>query len=506
MRHWIGACVLLLLAAGAWAAEIPKVEAQEFTLENGMHFIVFERPALPVVASAIFFNVGAADEPVGKTGMAHLLEHLMFKGSTDFGTTDWAAEQPLFEKANAETERWIAALDQAWKADPPGVLKGSEKAPDTPELKAREEALNKLLEEERAYIIKDEFWGTYNRNGGSNQNAFTNYDYTGYYVLLPANKIKLWAVLESDRIRDAKFREFFSERNVIMEEKRLSDETYPDSKLGDAMSAVAFPAHPYGRPIVGYWDDLYHMRYRDVQAFYDAYYKPNNAVAVIVGGVKAETIKALAKTYFEPLPRGRVPERQWTDETPLEGPREATVYFDAQPQRSIAYHTPALLHPDYPALALASNILCRGASSRIYRRVVLDEKMANYASCWLGDSRDPDLLTFNFEPFKGRTVEEVEKTIREEVARLRKDGPEEKELQKVKSQYQAQAIYRLDSPVWFAFWASLNHLLYGDWKAGYAYLDRLNKVTAKDIQAVLAKYLIEDNEIKVTLKRKEAAQ
>ena len=506
MKQWIGACILLLFAAGAWAAEIPKVEAQEFTLENGMHFIVFERPSLPVVASVIFFNVGAADEPVGKTGMAHLLEHLMFKGSSDFGTTDWAAERPLFERANAETERWIAAVDRAWKANPPGVLKGSEKAPETPELKALEEEINNLLEEERAFIIKDEFWGTYNRHGGSDQNAFTGYDSTGYYVVLPANKIKLWAVMESNRIRDAKFREFFSERNVIMEEKRLSDETYPDSKLGEAMSALAFPSHPYGRPIVGYWDDLYHMRYRDVQAFYDAYYRPNNAVAVIVGGVKAEEIKALAETYFKPLPRGQVPDRQWTDEVPLEGPREATVYFDAQPQRSFAYHTPAQLHPDYPALALASNILCRGASSRIYRRVVLDEKMANYASCWLGDSRDPDLLTFNFEPFQDRTVQEVEAAIREEIAKLQKDGLEEKELQKVKNQYQATAIYRLDSPVWFAVWAAENHLFYGDWKAGYAYLDRLNRVTPQDIQAVLAKYLIKDNEVKVTLNRKEATQ
>jgi predicted Zn-dependent peptidase len=448
----MGGGVILLLAAGAWTAEIPKVEAHEFTLKNGMHFIVFERPALPVAASAIFFNVGAADEPVGKTGMAHLLEHLMFKGSSNFGTTDWEAERPLFEKANAETERWIAAVDRAWAAAPPGVLKGSEKAPETPEVKALEEEINKTLEAERAYILKDEFWGTYNRNGGSNQNAFTDYDFTGYYVVLPANKIKLWAVMESDRIRDAKFREFFSERNVIMEEKRLSDETYPDSKWMEALASLAFPAHPYGRPIVGYSDDLYHMSIQDVQAFYDAYYKPNNAVAVIVGGVKAGEVKALAETYFEPIPRDQVPKRHWTNEVPLDGPREVTIYFDAQPQRSFAYRTPAKLHPDYPALALASQVLCGGASSRIYRRVVLDEKMANSASCWLGDSRDPNLLTFNFEPFKGRTVDEVESVIREEIARLQKDGPEEKELQKVKNQHQASAIYRLDSPVGFAFW------------------------------------------------------
>jgi predicted Zn-dependent peptidase len=506
MGKWAAILIGMLWAGLAAAATMPKVEAKEFTLKNGMHFIVFERAALPTVSCVIYFNVGAADEPVGKTGMAHLLEHLMFKGSTDFGTTDWVVERPLFEQANRDTEQWIAELDKIRKAEPAGVLKGSEKAPETPALKALDEGLAALLEKERAYIIKDEFWGTYNRHGGSQQNAFTNYDYTGYFVVIPANKLKLWAVMESDRIRDAKFREFYSERNVIMEEKRMGDETNPEGKMYETLAAMTYPTHPYGRPVVGYWDDLYHMRYADIESFYNTYYRPNNAVAVIVGGVKADEVKALAETYFEPIPRGQVPERHWTDEVPMEGPRQGMVYFDADPQMAMSYRVPQLKHPDYPALDLACAVLGQGESSRLNKRLVLKDKLATFASCWTSDNRDPSDMSFAAMPFKGHTLEEVEKAIREEVTLLRTAGPDEKELQKIKNQYQAGAIYRLDSPVWFATWAAQNYIFYGDWRAGYEFYERVNKVTAKEIQEALAKYVTDENEIKVTLKRKETAR
>jgi predicted Zn-dependent peptidase len=222
--------------------------------------------------------------------------------------------------------------------------------------------------------------------------------------------------------------------------------------------------------------------------------------------VKAEEVKALATTHFEPIPRGQVPERHWTDEVPLEGPRQGLVYFDADPQMAMSYRVPQLRHPDYPALDLACAILGQGESSRLNKRLVLKDKLATYASCWTSDNRDPSDMSFAVMPFKGHTVEEAEQAIREEIASLKTNGPDEKELQKIKNQYQASSIYRLDSPVWFATWAARNYIFYGDWKAGYAFYDRVNQVTAKEIREALVKYVTDENEIKMTLKRKEAAK
>jgi predicted Zn-dependent peptidase len=493
----------LSLAASAWAAKVPEGLVQSFTLDNGLRVLVVERHESPTVACVIGYDVGAADEPVGKTGMAHLLEHLMFKGSERFGTTDWAKEKPLFDQANAETRRWIGAADAALKATPPGVLKGEDKLPETEALTAEDAKLKEILDQERKYIIKDEFWGTYDRHGGRNQNAFTGQDRTMYFVLLPANKLELWGIMESERMTRALFREYYSERSVIMEEKRLSDETDPDSAMWDTLNALAFPVHPYGRPVVGYWDDLRHMTVEDVTAFYRAYYKPNNAVAVVIGDVTANQVKGVVQKYFGPIPKGDVPKRLWTTEPPMDGPRQGTVIFDAKPQAIWAYRVPSKAHPDFPALELAANILGGGESSRLNLRLVLKDKIAQSAYSWCFSGRDPELFQVGCAPFEGHSVDEVEKAIREEIRKLAKDGPDPKELQKVKNQANSQIIYRLESPVWLAISFAGSEITDGDWRESYRYLDRINAVTAEDIKRVLQKYVSADHEIKVTLRPKE---
>jgi predicted Zn-dependent peptidase len=496
----------LLLASLCMAAAVPEGMVKEFTLANGMHFLVVERHEFPTVSCIIFFDVGSGDEPRGKTGMAHLLEHLMFKGTRELGVTSWQEEKPLFEEANNATLQWIETYDKVKKQHPYGVFKEDEKVPDSPELKAVEERIKNILDKERQYIIKDEYWGTYNRHGGSRQNAFTDTDYTGYFVVLPSNKLELWGVMESNRIRDAVFREFYSERDVVMEEKRLSDESQPDSRISDLLQTLAFPAHPYGRPVVGYWDDLRHMRYEDVLKFYTTYYKPNNAVAVVVGDVTLKDVEAVAKKYFEPLPKGEIPERLWTEEPPMEGQRTGVVYFDAQPQISLGYRVPGVAHADFPALQLTANILGRGESSRLHRRLVLKDRIARYTGAWCGAQRDPGLITINSEPFKDHTLEEVEKAIREEVETLKNTGPTDEELQKVKNRYHANVVYRLENPTWLAMSLAMSYTYYKDWRHDYQYLDRIDAVTAEDIRRVANEYLIPGNEIKVVLERKEKVQ
>ena len=487
-------------------AAVPEGLVQSFTLDNGMKFLVVERHESPTVSCMILYNVGAADEPVGKTGMAHLLEHLMFKGSRELGTTDWGKEKPLFEQANLGTHQWIKAMEASRRANPPGIFREDEALVQTDDLKTQDAAMAQLLDQERKYIIKDEYWGTYDRHGGSDQNAFTGPDRTVYYVVLPANKLELWGILESQRMDQAVFREFFSERNVIMEERRLGDETNPDGRIYEALGAAAFPTHPYGRPVVGYWDDLRHMTYEDVAAFYQTYYKPNNAVAVVVGDTKVAQVKAIAERYFGPVKAGDIPARRWTEEPPLGGRRDATVVFDAQPQIILAYRVPATSHPDFPALQLAASVLGGGESSRLYKRLVLQDKITNYAYSWCEEMRDPYLLQISSAPFKGHAVGEVETSIKEEVENLARDGPTEQELAKTKNEHHANSVYRLESPVWLGLWLGQHEQQYGDWREGYRYLDRIDAVTAADIQRVVRKYLVFANEVRVTLQQKESGQ
>jgi predicted Zn-dependent peptidase len=485
------------------AVDVPENLVQEFTLNNGMHFIVVERHQFPTISCVIFYDVGAADEPRGKTGMAHLLEHLMFKGTTEFGTVNWTKEKELFDEANWLTREWIHEYGKLKNMIVPDVLEEDLNYRENEKLKTVEEKIKQVLEQEREFIVKNEYWGTYDRHGGRRQNAFTSSDYTGYFVVLPANKLELWAIMDSSRMRDAVFREFFSERDVVMEEKRLRGESNPDSKLWRLIHSLAFNAHPYGRPVVGYWDDLYTMSYEDIYKYYDAYYKPNNSVAVIVGDVGLKEVKRLAKKYFEPIATGDIPERYRTFEPPMNGQRSGTVYADSQPKVAIAYRVPGYDHADFPALQLAARVLGSGNSSRLNRQLVLDKKIARSASSWCSIERDPYLFMFWGEPFKDHTVDEVEQVFREELEKLKLDGPSVRELQKVKNNLHASSIYRLDSPTWFAMWLARHYTLYSDWREGYRYLDRLDEVTVEDVKRVVGKYLIPENEIKGVMMRKE---
>jgi predicted Zn-dependent peptidase len=498
--------LLFLVLSVPSPAAVPEGLVQSFTLDNGMKFLVVERHEMPTVSCMILYDVGAADEPAGKTGMAHLLEHLMFKGSRELGTTDWEKEKPLFEQANQGTREWIKAMETSRRANPPGVFREDAVLVETDDLKKQDAAMAQLLDQERQYIINDEFWGTYDRHGGSDQNAFTSRDWTAYLVVLPANKLELWGIMESQRMDQAIFREFFSERNVVMEERRWGEETNPGDLVSAALGAAAFPSHPYGRPIVGYWDDLRHMTYEDVTAFYKAYYKPNNAVAVVVGDTKIEQVKAVAERYFGPLKAGEIPPRRWTEEPPLGGRRDVSVIFDAQSQITLAYRVPAMSHPDFPALQLAASVLGGGESSRLYKRLVLQDKSTNYAYAYCSKARDPDLFQIDSAPFKGHPVGEVEKAIKEEVEKLLRDGPSDTELAKTKNTHHASSVYRLESPTGLGLWLGQNEQQYGDWREGYRYLDRIDAVTIADIQRVVRKYLVFENEVRVTLQQKESGQ
>lgn len=257
-------------------------QVSEFTLDNGMTFIVMERHQAPVVSFMLYANVGAVNEADGQTGLAHYLEHLAFKGTTRIGTRDYEAEQPLMVEMDAVFDQILAAEaagDEATAA----------------ELRSQLEALQA---EAREYVEQNKYGQIIDQAGGRGLNATTSADATRYFYSLPSNKLELWMSLESERFLDPVFREFYEEKDVILEERRLRVDNSPIGKLIEVFLEESFEQHPYQRPVIGYQADLYNATRANVERFFYQYYGPNNLIATVVGDVDPVEVKAMAEAYF----------------------------------------------------------------------------------------------------------------------------------------------------------------------------------------------------------------
>ncbi len=271
-----------------------------------MRVLFVERPASQTVSFAMYIRTGGMDDEMGKSGLAHMFEHMFFKGTKTIGTKDYKAEAPLIDEIDVAEAALQAEQDKGDKADPA-------------RLKAAAEKLAALTQKHEALLVPEEYWQIYERAGGQDLNASTGYDYTNFTVSLPLNYTKLWFTMEADRLRNPVLREFYKERSVVMEERRLRIDTSPNGKLDEAFLAAAFMAHPYGRPIVGWESDISHITRPDALDFFKRHYDISRLVVSIVGGVKASDIEALCKTYFEPIPS-----QSSTDNSriPVEPPQE----------------------------------------------------------------------------------------------------------------------------------------------------------------------------------------
>ena len=245
---------------------------QEFDLKNGMKVLILERHVAPVASFYLRFKVGAVDEPRGETGTAHLLEHMLFKGTKTLGTRDYKQEEKLLQAMDAVAEKIDREMMRGEKADQSGIAAWSEQ-------------LKVLQDEHRKLVIKDEISSLYEENGAEGLNASTGYDLTTYQVSLPADRMELWARIESDRMVNPVFREFYPERDVVREERRQREETQPEGMLTENFFAAAYMAHAYGRPIIGWDSDLRYLSRKRVERFFKQHYAPNNAVVAVVGAV-----------------------------------------------------------------------------------------------------------------------------------------------------------------------------------------------------------------------------
>lgn len=479
------AAVLLtgVLGAGAAAQDVDgfSEKVSEFTLDNGLHFIVVERPVAPVATFVTFVNVGGVDEPVNNTGVAHIFEHMAFKGSTRIGTDDPEAEQAAIDRMDAAYQAWLA--------------ESYDSRPDAQRLESLWQDFEHWQAQAAQYIRSEEFSQLIEREGGMGLNAFTSADATGYFYSLPQNKAELWFFLEAERFRDPVFREFYVEKNVIMEERRMRTDSSPQGRLLEEFLSVAYSAHPYRNPVVGWASDITATTIEDTRRFFERYYVPSNMTIAIAGDVKASQMRALAEKYFGDMPAASHPPSVKTIEPVQRGERRFVIREQSQPLFISGYKTVSAGHPDAAALEMLSQILSAGRTSRLYRRMVQDEPLALGIQALTGfpGSRYPSLFVTFAVPNAGVPLETVEQVMDEEIEKAKQGDISQHELDRAVTNARANVVRGLNSNMGLALNLAQAHAQHGDWREAFSYLDDLARVTLEDLQRVAQQYLVRSN-------------
>jgi len=463
-----------------------------FTLENGMQFIVMERHQAPVATFYTYADVGSAQEPAGKTGLAHLFEHMAFKGTETIGTKSFAQEKIALE-----------AVDQAFLALRQERSKGRKSDPKI--LKKLEEKFAEAQKAADAFVVPNQFGRIVEQAGGRDMNASTSRDATVYHFSLPANETELWFYLESDRFLHPVFREFYKERDVVMQERRMRTESDPVGRMIEEITAVAYKAHPYGHPTIGHMSDIQNLSRQDAEAFYQAYYGPENLTAVVVGDVQPAEIRKLAEKYFGRIPARTRPPILHTVEPPQVGERRVRLKLQSQPILAVAYHQPGIQDPDYAVYEVLSSLLSEGRSSRLYRSLVQDKKLAVEASGFSGfpGEKYPGLFLFYIVAAPGHSNAEVERALEGEIARLQNELPTREELEGVKRRSRANLLRQMDDNAEMADQLARMQGLTGDWRNLFRQLERIAAVTPEDVQRVSRKTFTPDNRTVATIEPAE---
>jgi len=446
-----------------------------------MKFIVMEQHEAPVASFHVYADVGSAQEVEGITGISHILEHMAFKGTTTVGTKDYAAEARVLDE-----------LDQVYEA----LSREQEKIrPDEGRVKELKAKFEQLQQKAKEYVVNNEYFDMVMQQGDAGVNAYTSYDATQYINSLPANKLEFWMAITSDRFLNPVFREFYKERDVIMEERRLGLETQPIGKLIEDFMAVAFKAHPYHHEVIGHMSDLQRIRHQDVKEYFNKYYSPSNLTAAIVGDVDPQEVFKLAELYFGRIPSGPRPEPLRTREPEQWGERKATVTAQSQPVLIIGYHRPDARHADTIALEALANILGQGRSSRLWESLVKKEKVAAQVQGFSGFPGDKysSLIVFLSVPSKDKTAAQSLELMEKEIEKIKKEPVSAQELAKYKQMSKKALIGQMKSNGRMAAQLTYFDVVLGDWRLLFDELAAIDKITATDIQRVANTYLVGTN-------------
>jgi predicted Zn-dependent peptidase len=486
-RFGIAFFILVLLSGSASGANLEDRVVQH-RLANGLTVLLMERHQAPIVAVNLTYKVGGVQEHNGITGVAHLYEHMAFKGSRIIGVTDAEKERPLLEE-----------LDRLAEAITAEAAKGP--AADQAHISTLRKQFSEVEAQANRLVVPSELASLYQRHGGVGLNATTGKDLTRYFLSFPSNRLPLWAALESDRMANAVLREFYKEKNVVLEERRQRTDNSPNGRLHEAFSAAAFQAHPYGLPVIGWPSDLETLSRAQTEAFFQTYYGPANAVLAIVGDLNvAETIALIDRTF------GRLPARPaspqvLTKELPQTGERRVEVEYPAEPSLLIGYRKPQAGHPDDDVFDVIEALLSEGRTSRLFRKLIQERQIAVGVSAYSDypGALYPNLFVVGGSPRAPHTTAEVEQAVYEELDRLKREPVAPRELEKILNQLDAGLVRSLRSNGGMASRLAYAQAIHGNWREAFQRRDRIARVTADDIRRVAAAYFVKSNRTVATL-------
>jgi predicted Zn-dependent peptidase len=482
LRRISGLLFLLCVPVFLNAQDLKEFEKRvtEFTLGNGLRFIVLERHEAPVVSFHTYVNAGSVDDPKGKTGLAHMFEHMAFKGTDKIGTKNYPEEKKALDAVERIYDRLEDEQARGQLADPQKIA-------------ALQEELKAGMEKANSFVDPNAYPRIIEENGGVGLNASTGVDSTNYFYSLPENRIELWFLLESQRFLHPVFREFYKERDVVREERRMRVESNPEGKLMEMLLATSFAAHPYREPTAGWASDIEHLRVEDARAFFDRYYVPANITIGIAGDVRPAQVKRLADQYFSLLPAKPLPHPVFTVEPEQEGPKRVAIETPSQPFVAIVYKRPGETDKDDPVFDVISGIIDEGRTGLLYEGLVRDKRIALSAvsAATFPSGEYPNLFLIWVTPSQGHTVEENEKAVYDIVERLKVKKVDEQSLARVKTKVRAALIRQLDSNSGMAEELAFYQVNYGDWRKLFTGLDDIKRVTADDVQRVVRRYMTE---------------
>lgn len=480
---------LLLLPVVAIGNSLEE-RVQEHTFPNGLTLLVVERHVSPTFSAYITLGVGSVHETDRTRGVAHLLEHMLFKGTETLGTVDFAAEKVLLDQIE----------DVGSQLDAERLKKNT----DSHIVSDLEQRLQQLQADHKKFVVKDEFSKIYSENGGVGYNAFTSKDQTSYIISLPANKLELWASIESDRMKNPVLREFYTEREVIREERRRSYDSSPRGLLYENLLANAFTVHPYRNPIIGWDTDIRNLTLAETRDFLKSYYAPVNAVITLVGDVSFEQAVETVGRYFSDIDAGIPVPNVASVEPEQKGEKRVSVLFDAEPRLSIAYHKPTLPDRQDYVFDVINSLLTGGPTSRLYRSLLVEQQLVSSINSYAAPgSRYPNLFVISASPRHPHTTAEVEQAIEVELRKLASEPVDEIELKRIRKRLRSDTISSLGSNSGLANMLSYYESITGSWRYLIDYEKQIETVTAEEVMAVASEYFVERNRTVVVLSKGE---
>ena len=484
---WRSALVLTLVVAagyGACAQDLKSFEQRITTkvLPNGLTLIICERKDAPVFSYTTFINAGDVNDPSGESGLAHMFEHLAFKGTSEIGTTDYADEKAALAKVEEANDAYEAEYLKPVGRDPQ-------------KLEELHKAFLAAQAAAQKYVVPNQFTEVAERNGAHALNAETGLDDTQYFWSMPENRLELWAWMESGRLSDAVPREFYKERDVVIEERRMRTDSEPIGRLIEQFLATAYVAHNYGRSSIGWPSEVSQINATEAMEFHKKYYVGSNIVVAVVGDIDAKTAMPMLEKYFSKVPGGPTPEEMTTVEPKQFVEKSVVIREQTQPFYIEGYHRPSYRDPDDAVFDAITDIMSDGRVSRLYRSLVEQQQIAAEAegfSPYPGD-KYPSLFAFYAVPLPGHSPAEMRAAIHKEIDKLKSTDVTDAELQMYKTRTRADLLRGLANNQGLASSLAEYQTRYGDWRELFLQLDKVDKVTKADIRRVANQVFVDSN-------------